>query len=106
MMQAHVVGNTVGSVMGYGHATGLRFAPRPSNREWLPAPAVVFKRAQVSARKPGRWLQIPPVGRAEDKAMGLLMLLAVTGLSYGFWVLLQFVENWAGIQAGISRFIE
>jgi hypothetical protein len=101
-----MVGSPMGSAMGYGRATGLGFTPRPSNREWLPVPAVEFKRAEIRPRAHSRWPRIPASGGVEDKAIGLLMLLAVTAVAYGFWALVQFVENWAGFQAGVSRFVE
>ena len=106
VMEGQAVGNPIGSAVGYGHDMGLSFAPRPSNREWLPVPAGAVK-PSVAAQ--GRRLVISRIHEdalAENKMMGLLLLAASAGVAYGFWMLTQLVENWAAFQTGISRLVE
>jgi hypothetical protein len=67
---------------------------------------VAVKRPKVKQGRRTYGSQIPDQGRAESRIMGLLIFGAAAGVAYGFWVLTQFVENWAGFQAGIRRLVE
>jgi len=106
LMKAQAAGNPVGSVVGYGRDLGLSFAPRPSNREWLPTPEAAAKSAVASQGRGPLTSRICEDTLAENRMMGLLLVAASASVAYGFWMLTQLVENWAAFQTGISRLVE
>lgn len=105
-MEAQAVRNPAASLAGYGGVTVWSFAPRSSNREWLPAPAVEVNRPEATQGRRQTRSGIPQRARVENKLMGLLLVGASAGVAYGFWMLTQLVENWAGFQAGVTRLVE
>ena len=106
VMESQAVRNPVGSVVGYGRDLGLSFAPRSSNREWLPVPGPAVKSAVAAQGRLSVTSRTYEDTLAENKMMGLLLVAASAGVAYGFWMLTQLVENWAAFQTGISRLIE
>ena len=106
LMKTQFMGTLTGSVRGLGAVENFSFAPRPSNREWLPVPNVTVTRPDLAERARRKGLRGSTRIGAENKLLGLLMLLATSSVAYGFWMLLQFVENWGAFQAGIGRFVE
>ena len=77
---------------------------------WLPAPKTVPQRqgvAPATGRKPATSIWIAPPGEAlgAKVLLGLLVVAAAAGVSYGVSMLLDLVGNWASVQAGIGQLI-
>lgn len=105
-MKTQFAESVVSSVRDFSAVESFNFAPRPSNREWLPVPKVAVKPAETARAAQRKGLRGLRVNGAEDKVLGLLMVVAATGIAYGFWMLLQLAENWGAFQAGIGRLVE
>lgn len=106
LMKTQFTGTMASSVRDFGAVEHFSFAPRPSNREWLPVPKVKVTRPDLAERARLSGLRGPRLIGAENRLLGLLMLVAASSVAYGFWMLLQFVENWGAFQAGIGRLVE
>jgi len=100
LMKTQFMGSMASSVGEFS------FAPRPSNREWLPVPQIVPKDPAVAERALRSAAWGSGTGGGESKLMGFLMLLGAAAVAYGCWMLLQLAENWGAFQAGIGRLVE
>ena len=75
--------------------------------EWLPAPPVVKREpAPTPASASSFW--VPSHGQtiAEKSMLFGLVLAAGIGISYGFVCLVNFVENWAAVQASVGHMLQ
>ncbi len=76
---------------------------------WLPVPRLPKNEASK-----GRPVVTPAAARihpprtlpGEKLFLGLLTLAATIGVVYGFWCLVDLVQNWALFRAGVGRLIQ
>jgi hypothetical protein len=77
--------------------------PRQERPHWLPAPACRTTSSAIPRRPVAPNLQ---GSLGEKLVMGLLAVLAVSAIAYGFSCAMDLVQHWPVFNAGIERVIQ
>src|SRR5437764_15493317 len=79
--------------------------------QWMPAPAPralpAAKACPVKARAAeSLWLPLPAEPIVEKLIMGLLVLAALGAIGYGFSLMLDLVQGWAGFDGVVGQLVQ
>src|SRR3954452_8021426 len=77
---------------------------------WLPAPPVTRPMAapKTKATRAGQgiWIHLEQESAWEKVFLVMLILAAVIGVGYGFSYMVDFVQNWAGVNLAVGQLVQ
>src|SRR5213080_3450986 len=75
--------------------------------QWLPAPPItrprVAPKSKATGAGQGIWIHLEQESAWEKVFLMVLILAAVIGVGYGFSCLVDFVQNWAGVNLAVGQ---